>query len=169
MDENEKSAVEKLKKMHEILESPAQGASSPIEGMSLSSSKVLDLHYPKIQPSIYRRPGANKQENENEYQSASVIMRAIAEEALAWKEQLPENFRPAIIAIMHGGIQIHVSSLSQVSFHGIRIEGMLNGSPCSMYAHQSTVQILCYGEEIKEPTEKKNPIGFIWEDNKIEV
>lgn len=36
----------------------------------------------------------------NEYRSASAFMYAIAAEAQMWKKQLPENFRPAILAIL---------------------------------------------------------------------
>ena len=114
-------------------------------------------------PEIPRMP---TQEEINEYQSASVLMQALAEEALQWKERLPENYKPAILAILYGGIQIHVQTLSQVSFHGIRIEGSMNGAPCSLLAHQSTVQLLCYAEEIKG---KRNPIGFVWDNKRVEV
>ncbi|MGH1439544.1 MAG: hypothetical protein ACRBBR_05495 [Cellvibrionaceae bacterium] len=104
----------------------------------------------------------------NEYRSASAFMQAIAEEAMMWKKQLPEDFTPAILAVIHGGMQINVHTLSQVSFHGIRIEGSLNGAPCSLLAHQSTVQILCYGQKVVEKEERR-PIGFIWPDNDIKV
>lgn len=104
----------------------------------------------------------------NQYQSAGVFMQSLAEEAMAWQKQLPENYRPAIIAILQGGVQIQVNSLSQVSFHGIRIEGTLNGSPCSLLAHQSTVQMLCFGQEQTEQI-KSNPIGFIWDTDSVEV
>ena len=82
--------------------------------------------------------------------------------------KLPESYRPAILAVLHGGVQIKVNTLSQVSFHGIRIEGELNGGPCSLLAHQSTVQILCYGHQVVEKEEPR-PIGFIWPDNEVEV
>lgn len=104
----------------------------------------------------------------NEYRSASTFMKAIANEAMMWKKQLPENFIPAILAILPGGMKIDVHSLSQVSFHGIRIEGELNGAPCSLLAHQSSVQIMCFGQEVVEPLERR-PIGFIWPENDIKV
>jgi len=107
-------------------------------------------------------------EQVNEYQSASVFMKAIADEAMVWKKQLPSNFRPAILAFLYGGVQIHVHSLSQVSFHGIRIEGRLDDRPCSLLAHQSTVQMLCYGEE-QNKEKPSNPIGFLWENNSVEI
>ena len=104
----------------------------------------------------------------NEYRSASAFIQAIAEEAMMWKQQLPKNFKPAILAVINGGTQINVTGLAQVSFHGIRIEGTLNGAPCSLLAHQSTVQILCFGQELVEKEERR-PIGFIWPENEVEV
>ena len=79
-----------------------------------------------------------------------------------------ERNNPAIIAILYGGIQINVKTLSQVSFHGIRIEGELNGAPCTMLAHQSSVQMLCHAVK-NEPDSPSRPIGFIWDSNEIEV
>lgn len=104
----------------------------------------------------------------NEYRSASSFMKAIAAEAMMWKQQLPEDFTPAILAFLPGGMKVDVHGLAQVSFHGIRIEGSFNGAPCSLLAHQSTVQIMCYGQKIVEQ-EPRRPIGFIWPDNEVEV
>jgi hypothetical protein len=87
---------------------------------------------------------------------------------LNWKNNLPENYSPAILAVLYGGIQIQVKTLSQVSFHGIKVEGTLNGALCSLLAHQSTIQLLCYAEEVK-PDVPRNPIGFIWDGKLIEV
>jgi len=108
------------------------------------------------------------EEELNEYRSASIFMKALSNSALEWKESLPEGYAPAILAVLYGGIQIQVKTLSLVSFHGIRIEGMLNGRPCTMLAHQSTIQVLCFAEEVT--VEKpKNTIGFVWKDHKVEV
>ena len=87
---------------------------------------------------------------------------------MMWKQQLPKNFKPAILAVINGGTQINVIGLAQVSFHGIRIEGTLNDAPCSLLAHQSTIQILCFGQELVEK-EVRRPIGFIWPENEVEV
>jgi hypothetical protein len=104
----------------------------------------------------------------NEFQSAAVLMRAISDEAVKWKKSLPEGHRPAIMAFLHGGIQINVQALSQVSFHGIKVEGTLNGVPCSLLAHQSTIQLLCFAEAEKVDM-PSNPIGFIWDGGSISV
>lgn len=158
--------------------SPAEAAMKAINDMSAASQaskllasrlpKVPDFSFPRITEPAFVMPRIPSAEERNQYQSASVLMRAIADEALQWKARLPENYRPAILAIAYGGIQINVQTLSQVSFHGIRIEGTFNGSPCSILAHQSTVQLMCYGEEV-DVSSQHNPIGFIWDANKIEV
>ena len=140
-----------------------------VSGQLSQLPKVPNFSFPAHREAILKDAISRiAPEQLNEYRSASAFMQAIANEALMWKQQLPENFRPAILAIVHGGVQIQVHALSQVSFHGIRIEGELNGGPCSLLAHQSTVQILCYGQPIIEQEEPR-PIGFIWPDNEVEV
>ena len=110
-------------------------------------------------------------EDENQFRSAGVLLQALAAEARAWSEKLPANFRPAIVAILHGGVQVQVSALAQVSFDGIRIEGTMGEDiPCSMLAHQGTIQLVCYAVELDEENDSseevaKNPIGFIWADH----
>lgn len=114
-------------------------------------------------------PANCSQEDLNEYRSATVFLKALADELKAWGSQLPENFRPAIMAVLHGGIQIQVSSLAQVSFDGIRIEGLMGDSPCSLLAHQSTVQMLCYAVQVDQQAPPRRPIGFIWPDHDEEI
>ena len=126
----------------------------------------IPVNIKQAPPSInFTKPS---KEDVNEYQSAAVFMKALADSALDWKESLPEGYAPAIIAILYGGIQITVDSLAQVSFHGIKISGSLNGAPCTMLAHQSTVQMICHAQEVSNE-KPKNPIGFIWTDNEIEI
>lgn len=107
-------------------------------------------------------------EDQNEFRSAAVFLSSLATEVKAWRTQLPPNYQPAVVAILHGGVQVNVMRLAQVSFDGIRIEGLIDGSPVTLFAHQSTVQMLCFATEIKEEKER-NPIGFIWPDHDEEV
>ncbi len=107
-------------------------------------------------------------EDNNYFQSSGKLMKVLATEAQNWKNELADNYQPAIIAILQGGIQIHVNTLTQVSFHGIRIEGTLNGSPCAILAHQATIQMLCHAEEINDESPIRS-IGFIWHDDQITV
>jgi hypothetical protein len=122
-----------------------------------------------------KHPNVCSREDENEFRSAGVLLEALAIEARAWSEKLPSNFRPAIVAILHGGVQVEVRSLAQVSFDGIRVEGTMGEDiPCSMLAHQDTIQLICYAKELDEHGDKeleraKNPIGFIWADHDEEI
>lgn len=108
------------------------------------------------------------QEDANVYRSAAVFLSSLAMEVKAWRQSLPPNYQPAVIAVLHGGVQVNVMRLAQVSFDGIRIEGTIEGNPCTLFAHQSTVQMICYAMEIREE-EPRNPIGFIWPDRDEEV
>jgi len=113
-------------------------------------------------------PESCSQEEKNEYRSAAVFLAALATEVKAWRAQLPPNFQPAVMAILHGGVQVKVVRLAQVSFDGIRIEGLLQGNPVTLFAHQSTVQMMCFAMEIRE-AEERNPIGFIWPDREEDI
>lgn len=110
-------------------------------------------------------------EDSNLYRSAGALLEALATEARAWSKQLPAQFRPAIVALLHGGVQIQVRTLSQVSFDGIRIEGWMGDRPCSLLAHQNTVQLVCHAIQVENTEEAaaKHPIGFIWPDHDEEI
>ncbi len=168
MKSSRKDDIIKVEKTRNLADALKQNESP--ERLMEHLNKVIPAK-PELSPrkfTVPERPTNPTQEEVNNYRSASVFMQAIAEEALIWRDQLPANYKPAILAFLYGGIQIQVHALAQVSFHGIRLEGTLNGSPCSLLAHQSTVQILCFGEEETEE-EPRRPIGFIWSDNTIEV
>jgi len=139
-------------------------------------SSVPGFRPPQL-PGAFRQPQpqACSNEDQNEYRSAGVLLQAMADEAREWSKQLPPNYRPAIVAILHGGVQVQVRSLAQVSFDGIRIEGTMGADiPCSMLAHQDTVQLVCYAVELDTEDENSeeaapNPIGFIWADHDEEI
>ncbi len=113
-------------------------------------------------------PANCTEEDSNEFRSAGVLLQALAAEARAWSERLPPEYRPAIVAILHGGLQIEVRTLTQVSFDGIRIEGLMGDSPCSLLAHQGTVQLVCHAVRVVDEQEQR-PIGFIWPDRNEQV
>lgn len=113
-------------------------------------------------------PATCSEEDKQEFRSAAVFLASLATEVKAWRQTLPPQYQPAVIAILHGGVQVNVLKLAQVSFDGIRIEGLLQGSPVTLFAHQSTVQMMCFAMEVSEE-KKSNPIGFIWPDHQEEV
>lgn len=121
----------------------------------------------EVQENLCPLPNCS-QEDINEFRSAGVLLKALAAEARAWSEKLPSDYRPAILALLHGNLQMEVRTLTQVSFDGIRLEGEMDGNPCSVLAHQNTVQLMCYAERIDEDGEEEyvhRPIGFIWPDH----
>ena len=169
MDDEFKKAAEKYGVLAEAMK-PSPAMQTVMEAINPKLAKVPNFAIPALSHELRPLfiPRIPAQQEINNYQSASVLMQALADDALRWKKQLTEEFRPAILAVLYGGIQIHVQTLSQVSFHGIRVEGTMNGAPCSLLAHQSTVQLLCYAEKV-DAEEPKNPIGFVWDDKRIEV
>lgn len=124
------------------------------------------VNLPTIDPELVKVPTP---EERNNYQSASILMRRLASAVTEWRKQLPEGVQPAILAILHGGVQVDVNSLAQESFHGIRIDGIVNGVPCIVLAHQNTVQLLCYAQPINPPESPKRKIGFIIDGEESEA
>ena len=82
---------------------------------------------------------------ENSYASARALLQRLSQTVGEWRQQLDKDVQPAILAILNGGIQIDVQLMAQESFHGIRIEGLLNGQ--SLYAVIPSIQraaiVLC--------------------------
>jgi hypothetical protein len=137
--------------------------------LSLKMAKVPNFTPPDMsQENLCPLPNCS-QEEINEFRSAGVLLKALAAEAKAWSTQLPPTYYPAIIAILHGGLQVQVRTLTQVSFDGIRIEGLLGDSPCSILAHQNTVQLICHALRQEEEQPQPHPIGFIWPDHNENV
>jgi hypothetical protein len=94
------------------------------------------------------------------YKSAAVLIRRLAETITAWRQALPTDEQPLVVALLHGGTQIDVDLLAVESFDGIRIEGKVGTSPCMVLAHQATVQLLCIVQKV-EKEEFRRKIGFI--------
>lgn len=151
-------AMKAMEKMSSTL------SSLSINSLSLPRMSIPEFHAPRL-PTI---PVPPNEEEINEFQSSGALMRRLADTILLWRKQLPEDQQPAILAIMYGGIQVAVERLAQEGFHGIRIEGRLNGNPCMLLAHQSTVQLLCYVEKV-EKKEFRRKIGFIIDGEEKEL
>ncbi|MDG2175807.1 MAG: hypothetical protein P8M72_06735 [Gammaproteobacteria bacterium] len=155
---------------YSLPEEKSKTLDSVMENLNRQISPVPGFKPPTVEKeALYcPLPESCTQEDKNEFRSAAVFLASLASEVKAWRSQLPENYQPAVMAILQGGVQVHVMKLAQVSFDGIRIEGLLQDNPVTVFAHQSTVQMMCYAMEIKEEKER-NPIGFIWPDRNEEV
>lgn len=119
---------------------------------------LSSLRYPKpSEPSIEQ---IAEHAQENAYRSARALLQRLSQTLGEWRKELPNDVQPGITAILNGGIQIQVERMATESFHGIRIEGLLNGNPCMLLSHQSSVQLLCFVHKI-EKEEFRRKIGFI--------
>lgn len=151
----EDSSLQKMVKNIESLHLP-----------DLKAFNIPELRQPMVNPALFKMPSHKEQ---NDYQSAGVLMKSLASAITEWRKQLPENVQPAVLALLNGGVQIDVTSLAQESFHGIRVEGKVNGVPCIVLAHQSTLQLLCYVQPINPPETPKRRIGFIIDGEQSEA
>jgi hypothetical protein len=95
-----------------------------------------------------------------EQQSAGVLIQCLADTILQWRDKVPPEVQPAIVALMNGGVAIRVDKLIQESHHGIRIEGRFEGRPCMVFTHQASVQLFCYSERVEDEAQRRK-IAFI--------
>jgi hypothetical protein len=160
-----------LPSMKKALEAFTNEASAKLITEAMQDANILPMPHPAPAPNSIEVICSSEKAIENNYQSSAVLMRRLAESITEWRKQLPDQVQPAVLAILHGGLQIRVHRLAQESFHGIRIEGTMNGNPCMLLAHQATVQMLCYVEKIDTNQQEQKPrkIGFIIEGEEREV
>jgi hypothetical protein len=106
---------------------------------------------------ILRTPTPKEQ---NSFQSAGVLVRRMAQTVAQWRKQVPSDSQPVVLALLQGGVQVNVSLLAEESFHALRIEGTIEGSPCMLLTHQASVQLLCVIMKVEEEAQRRQ-IGFI--------
>lgn len=119
---------------------------------------LSSLRYPRPHDDTTQQIMENAQENS--YQSARALLQRLSQTMTDWRKELDDDVQPAIVAILNGGLRIDVERMAQESFHGIRIEGLLNGNPCMLLSHQSSVQLLCFVQKIEKERPRRK-IGFI--------
>lgn len=132
-----------------------------LEKLIASNPGALDLsslRYPRPHDEANQQILGNAQENS--YQSSRALLQRLSQTMTDWRKELEDDVQPAIVAILNGGIRIDVERMAQESFHGIRIEGILNGNPCMLLSHQSSVQLLCFVQKI-EKEKPRRKIGFV--------
>jgi hypothetical protein len=130
------------------------------EQLSQAMPRLGAMSSPLLEVSRWKMPEIPSLEERHSYESSKDLIQAVVATIRQWKQSQPDSCQPAVLALLHGGVQISVSRLTNVSFHGLRIEGSVGDRPCVVLAHQATVQLLCYPEEpVKEKPRRK--IGFI--------
>jgi hypothetical protein len=155
----ELARIEKLKRTVTAPLFPSPSDEAAFRRITDEITRYQDLKIPELP--VFEPIQSPSHEETNEYQSAAVLLRQLAANITNWRTALPEGFQPAIVALLQGGVQIQVQNLAQVSFHGIQIEGFINGKPCVLLSHQASVQVLCIAEEIKPTEPQRRPIGFL--------
>lgn len=130
------------------------------ERITRAMPSVGHISSPLLDISRFEMPAMPSMEERHSYESSKNLIQSVVATIRQWKKSQPDAYQPAVMALLHGGVQIEVCSLTNVSFHGLRIEGLLGGRPCIVLAHQATVQLLCYpAEPAKEQPRRR--IGFI--------
>jgi hypothetical protein len=169
MDDSLKKFLEESERLKKLTDSldlgkrlASLGLSDSISRQTSNMNAMKNIALPTVQiPEPIKFPKLYTVEENNNFQSAGALLKRLAESITKWRKELPEEVQPAVVAILHGGIQVDVEVLAQESFHGIRIEGKTQGSPCVVLAHQATVQLLCFVQPIKPPEQPRRRIGFV--------
>lgn len=97
-------------------------------------------------------------EAQHRFESAGEFVKRLAHRVQKWRERLPEDEQPVILALMSNGSAIEVRSVGEDGHSSVVVEGLLDGAPCMFISHQASLQILCYTQKV-EPEERRK-IGF---------
>lgn len=107
-------------------------------------------------------------ESHHRFESAGEFVRRLAERVQRWRERLPEDQQPIMLAMLPNGNAVEVWSVGEDGHSSVVVEGLLDGAPCMFISHQASFQILCYTQKVEEP-EKKRKIGFHMGGESIEA
>ena len=97
-------------------------------------------------------------EAQHRFESAGEFVKRLAHRVQKWRERLPEDEQPVILALRSNGSAIEVRSVGEDGHSSVVVEGLLDGAPCMFISHQASLQILCYTQKV-EPEERRK-IGF---------
>ncbi|MBT7958242.1 MAG: hypothetical protein HN759_02815 [Akkermansiaceae bacterium] len=110
---------------------------------------------PAVSELIARMPDEQK----HRFESSGEFIRRLAHRISKWREGLPTDQEPAIVALLSNGDSVEVHTLGEDGHSSVVVEGRLNGMPCMFISHQSSFQVVCYTRKIEEKTERRK-IGF---------
>ena len=97
-------------------------------------------------------------EAEHRFESAGEFVRRLAHRVQKWREKLPEDQQPVILALLPSGGAVEVWSIGEDGHSSVVVEGALDGAPCMFISHQAGFQILCYTQKVTPENRRK--IGF---------
>ena len=106
-------------------------------------------------------------EAQHRFESAGEFVKRLAHRLQKWREHLPENEQPVILALLSNGSAVEVRSIGEDGHSSVVVQGLLDGAPCMFVSHQASFQVLCYTQKV-EPEERRK-IGFHVGGEQIEV
>ncbi|MEN8165780.1 MAG: hypothetical protein ABFS37_16745 [Acidobacteriota bacterium] len=109
---------------------------------------------PNIQEILAHMP----EEQHHRFESAGEFVRRLAHRVSKWREHLPDDEQPVILALLPNGASVDVWSVGEDGHSSVVVEGTVNDAPCMFISHQASFQILCYTQKV-EP-EDRRLIGF---------
>ena len=109
---------------------------------------------PDVQEILAHMPA----EEQHRFESAGEFVTRLAVRVAKWREQLPDDEQPIILALLPNGNAVEVWSVGEDGHSSVVVEGLMNDSPCMFISHQASLQVLCYTQKV-EP-EKRRKIGF---------
>lgn len=127
-------------------------------------------------PSIFEPPRFNAEalaldvptiEETHSYESAGELLTRLEKTIRSWREELPSDAQPVIMAMVSGNV-IVVSEFVEQGHSGIAIRGRLGERECLVLLHQSTLQLVCTIEKLKDEKQRYK-IGFGVAGKKTEV
>ena len=110
-------------------------------------------------PSVSQLIASMPDEQKHRFESSGEFIRRLAHRISKWREGLPADQEPAIVALLSNGDSVEVHTLGEDGHSSVVVEGRLNGMPCMFISHQSSFQVVCYTRKIEEKTERRK-IGF---------
>ena len=110
-------------------------------------------------PSVSELIASMPDEQKHRFESSGEFIRRLAHRISKWREGLPADQEPAIVALLSNGDSVEVHTLGEDGHSSVVVEGRLNGMPCMFISHQSSFQVVCYTRKIEEKTERRK-IGF---------
>lgn len=92
--------------------------------------------------------------------AARAMLESLASAIRAWRERLPEELQPALLAIVNGGAPIEVDALALEGFAAIALSGHCQGHRRQILVPPQHVQFLCVPRNAESARQGPAAIGF---------
>jgi hypothetical protein len=119
------------------------------KALSTIRAQKFPLNAPQTPPP-HADPGAD----------ARALLESLASAIRAWRERLPEELQPALLAIVHGGAPIEVDALELNGLAAIALTGYCQGHKRQILVPAQHVQFLCVPRNAEAAQQGAAAIGF---------